>query len=156
MARIAQLRGVMPALDESDITRERLALEEAIRKVEAESARLFVEASRRMSAEKLRQARQSAAQPLVEADFITELEQLLSKFRSQSADPVADNQRRTAEAWRNLTGRLNQEDHGAKIELTEEGVFRFSLQLEPRPTAMLRLIRRHKSFRPKFSAKHMT
>ena len=90
MARIAQLRGVMPALDESDITRERLALEEAIRKVEAESARLFVEASRRMSAEKLRQARQSAAQPLVEADFITELEQLLSKFRSQSADPVAD------------------------------------------------------------------
>ena len=46
----AQLRGVTPALDESDITRERLALEESIRKVEAESARQFVEASRRMSA----------------------------------------------------------------------------------------------------------
>jgi hypothetical protein len=38
-ALVAQLRGVDPALNESDITRERLALEEAIRKVEAESAR---------------------------------------------------------------------------------------------------------------------
>src|SRR5206468_9925120 len=38
-ALVAQLRGVTPALSESDITRERLALEEAIRKVEAESAR---------------------------------------------------------------------------------------------------------------------
>ncbi len=38
-ALVAQLRGVSPALNESDITRERLALEEAIRKVEAEAAR---------------------------------------------------------------------------------------------------------------------
>ncbi len=38
-ALIAQLRGVQPALSESEITKERLALEEAIRKVEAESAR---------------------------------------------------------------------------------------------------------------------
>jgi hypothetical protein len=38
-ALVAQLRGVEPALNESEITRERLALEEAIRKVEAESAR---------------------------------------------------------------------------------------------------------------------
>ena len=38
-ALVAQLRGVTPALDESEITRERLALEEAIRKVEAEAAR---------------------------------------------------------------------------------------------------------------------
>src|SRR6188474_1863735 len=38
-ALVSQLRGVQPALDESEITRERLALEEAIRKVEAESAR---------------------------------------------------------------------------------------------------------------------
>ena len=38
-ALVAQLRGVVPALDESEITRERLALEEAIRKVEAESGR---------------------------------------------------------------------------------------------------------------------
>src|SRR5690349_703995 len=38
-ALVAQLRGVTPALSESDITRERLALEEAIRKVEAEQLR---------------------------------------------------------------------------------------------------------------------
>lgn len=38
-ALVAQLRGVQPALDESEITRERLALEEAIRKVEADAAR---------------------------------------------------------------------------------------------------------------------
>src|SRR6202049_171562 len=38
-ALVAQLRGVTPALNESDITRERLALEEAIRKVETEAAR---------------------------------------------------------------------------------------------------------------------
>jgi hypothetical protein len=45
-ALLAQLRGVTPALNESDITRERLALEEAIRKVEAESARQFVDSAR--------------------------------------------------------------------------------------------------------------
>ena len=38
-ALVTQLRGVQPALSESEITRERLALEEAIRKVEAEAAR---------------------------------------------------------------------------------------------------------------------
>jgi hypothetical protein len=38
-ALVTQLRSVVPALSESDITRERLSLEEAIRKVEAEAAR---------------------------------------------------------------------------------------------------------------------
>jgi hypothetical protein len=38
-ALVAQLRGVVPALSESEITKERLALEEAIRRVEAEAAR---------------------------------------------------------------------------------------------------------------------
>src|SRR3974377_1971526 len=38
-ALIAQLRGADPPLDESQITRERLALEEAIRRVEAETAK---------------------------------------------------------------------------------------------------------------------
>ncbi len=38
-ALVAQLRSVEPALAESDITRERLALEESIRKVEAEAAK---------------------------------------------------------------------------------------------------------------------
>src|SRR5437016_1185301 len=37
-ALVAQLRGLEPPLTESEITRERLALEESIRKVEAEAA----------------------------------------------------------------------------------------------------------------------
>lgn len=40
-ALVAQLRGLDPPLTESEITRERLSLEEAIRRVEAESARRF-------------------------------------------------------------------------------------------------------------------
>src|SRR5215218_5219758 len=38
-ALVAQLRSVNPPLSENDVTRERLALEESIRKVEAEAAR---------------------------------------------------------------------------------------------------------------------
>ena len=38
-ALVSQLRSIEPALSEADITRERLALEDAIRKVEAESVR---------------------------------------------------------------------------------------------------------------------
>src|SRR5207244_7314896 len=53
-ALLAQLRGVTPALNESDITRERLALEESVRKVEAEAARQFVEPSRQPPAPKIR------------------------------------------------------------------------------------------------------
>jgi hypothetical protein len=40
-ALVAQLRGLDPPLTEAEITRERLSLEEAIRRVEAESARRF-------------------------------------------------------------------------------------------------------------------
>jgi hypothetical protein len=46
VALVQQLRGVVPALEESEITRERLSLEEAIRKVEAEAARQAREAVR--------------------------------------------------------------------------------------------------------------
>ena len=46
IALVAQLRSVTPALEESEITRERLALEEAIRKVEAEAARQAREGGR--------------------------------------------------------------------------------------------------------------
>src|SRR5262245_43612739 len=53
-ALLTQLRGVTPPLSESDITRERLALEESIRKVEAESARQFVEATRQALPPRLR------------------------------------------------------------------------------------------------------
>src|SRR6185295_9200812 len=54
-ALVAQLRSVTPALNESDVTRERLALEEAIRKVEAESARKnWIEPTRAEVAAKVR------------------------------------------------------------------------------------------------------
>ena len=45
-ALIAQLRSVQPPLSESEITRERLSLEEAIRKVEAEAAQRARDSSR--------------------------------------------------------------------------------------------------------------
>src|SRR5438105_4065815 len=69
-ALLAQLRGVTPALNESDITRERLALEESIRKVEAEAARQFTEPSRQAPPPKVRptelratEARQAEPRP---------------------------------------------------------------------------------------------
>jgi hypothetical protein len=67
-ALVAQLRGVVPALDESEITRERLALEEAIRRVEAESARHAREtprttAPRRDSGRREEPQRSAAASP---------------------------------------------------------------------------------------------
>jgi hypothetical protein len=52
-ALLAQLRGVEPALSEPDITRERLALEEAIRKVEGEVAFQRVDVARRLRGEPL-------------------------------------------------------------------------------------------------------
>src|SRR5215468_3049192 len=49
-ALIAQLRSVQPPLSESEITRERLALEEAVRKVESEAAQRARDAARPPSA----------------------------------------------------------------------------------------------------------
>src|SRR5262245_22088350 len=62
-ALLAQLRGITPPLNESDITRERLALEESIRKVEAEAARKFAEPPRQPQAPKIRPAEQRAREP---------------------------------------------------------------------------------------------
>ena len=60
VALVAQLRGVVPALEESEITRERLALEEAIRKVEAEAARQARESARPNVIKRAEAARQEA------------------------------------------------------------------------------------------------
>src|SRR6516162_6221528 len=65
-ALLAQLRGLTPALDESDITRERLALEESIRKVEAESARKFAETTRAPAAPKVRPGEPQPAEQAIE------------------------------------------------------------------------------------------
>jgi hypothetical protein len=53
-ALLGQLRGVTPPLPEADITRERLALEESIRKVEAEAARQFDQSRSQAAAPKAR------------------------------------------------------------------------------------------------------
>src|SRR3979411_2045171 len=49
-ALIAQLRSVQPPLSESEITRERLSLEEAVRKVESEAAQRARAATRSWAA----------------------------------------------------------------------------------------------------------
>ncbi len=68
-ALLAQLRGVEPALSEPDITRERLALEEAIRKVEAEVAfQRNPEAARRQRVEPLSARPESALRSEPPAD----------------------------------------------------------------------------------------
>jgi hypothetical protein len=61
-ALVEQLRSVTPALSESDITRERLALEEAIRKVEAEAVRqMRTEPAERRSARVAQEEANNAA-----------------------------------------------------------------------------------------------
>src|SRR5215467_4030171 len=63
-ALLSQLRGVEPALSEPDITRERLALEEAIRKVEGEVAFQRVETVRRSRGEPAAETPQDDAEAL--------------------------------------------------------------------------------------------
>jgi hypothetical protein len=62
-ALVAQLRSNQPALSEADITKERLALEEAIRRVEAEAARKSRNESRGEQRTDPRAAAASAAAP---------------------------------------------------------------------------------------------
>jgi hypothetical protein len=63
-ALVAQLRGVEPALSESEITKERLALEEAIRKVESDAARKALSEPRSQSRPEPKfELRQSATPP---------------------------------------------------------------------------------------------
>jgi hypothetical protein len=73
-ALVAQLRGVVPALEESEITRERLALEEAIRKVEAESAR---------------HARETARPTFIKRAEVPRREEPQSRAAEQPARPAA-------------------------------------------------------------------
>jgi hypothetical protein len=84
-ALLAQLRGVTPPLNESDITRERLALEESIRKVEAESARQFVEASR--------QSRVAKARPIEPRSTFSRQSDAPPSARTGATEPVAPPQR---------------------------------------------------------------
>jgi hypothetical protein len=83
-ALIAQLRGAEPALLESEITRERLSLEEAVRKVEAEATQR-ARAARTPSVMPWRRARESdSADPVPATDPLAELAQLIGR-----TDPFA-------------------------------------------------------------------
>src|SRR5712671_2689547 len=62
-ALIQQLRSVQPPLSESEITRERLSLEEAVRKVESEAAQRAGDASRRATAARSGEANPAASAP---------------------------------------------------------------------------------------------
>jgi hypothetical protein len=62
-ALIAQLRSVQPPLSESEITRERLSLEEAVRKVESEAAQRARDASRPGGAPRASDALRRAGAP---------------------------------------------------------------------------------------------
>src|SRR5215469_11418366 len=83
-ALLAQLRGVEPALSEPDITRERLALEEAIRKVEAEAAR-------RSRGEPLATRSRPDQDPRTEAhaDRSEELPNTLPRYELRASRPTA-------------------------------------------------------------------
>jgi hypothetical protein len=63
-ALIAQLRGVQPPLSESEITRERLSLEEAVRKVESEAAQRARDATRAGSAIRAGDSLRAGARPI--------------------------------------------------------------------------------------------
>ncbi len=79
-ALVTQLRGVEPALSESDITKERLGLEEAIRRVEAEAARKALSEPRMPRPEPRAERRPLAATA----------RSMLAKARSADPEPAPD------------------------------------------------------------------
>jgi hypothetical protein len=96
-ALIAQLRGVQPPLSESDITRERLTLEEAIRKVEQEAAARSRAAAR---GETLRGGRGDmlrSTQPSINPDAPAQAERDRRNERTERSQ-VARDAARSAEA----------------------------------------------------------
>ena len=75
-ALVMQLRGVVPALDESEIRRERSALEDAIRKVERDAA-----------LEVRRASRESWPQePLSRQDFLVELQKEFARLQKEASE----------------------------------------------------------------------
>ena len=138
-ALVDQLRGRQPPMPEADIARERLALEEAVRKVELEAARrmrdavVVREAEAREAEARGAEAREAEAReaeaPEAEAREAAVARGEAGDFRN---DPlpifklVDAEQVQAVETWRNLNTRLDQEQHGARIELSDDGLFSFS------------------------------
>jgi hypothetical protein len=94
-ALLNQLRGVEPALSETEITRERLALEEAIRKVEAESARRS--RAERPDAKTVQRDERPPAQPPRSETIDTRASEPSEAARSETA-PQPEPIRRTGRA----------------------------------------------------------
>jgi hypothetical protein len=88
-ALIAQLRGVQPILSDSEITRERLALEEAVRKVEAEAA------------QRARDRRTLNPRQLAERQAQTKRQREAEEETSRLKRALEDAQRRVQEAEEN-------------------------------------------------------
>ncbi|MCW5694658.1 MAG: hypothetical protein KIT48_20050 [Pseudolabrys sp.] len=86
-ALVNQLRGVDPPLDEADITRERLGLEDAIRRLEAEAAKKAEEAAGQESAEAGQESGDEAAEVAAPDDTSPTLrDQALRNFRDTMAE----------------------------------------------------------------------
>jgi hypothetical protein len=95
----AQLRSVLPSLSESEITRERLSLEEAVRKVEAEAAQ---------------RARDMARRPPTEDTFRTRA--ALEENRRQALDANAKREAQAEQARREEEERLEGERQRRLLE----------------------------------------
>ena len=95
-ALIAQLRGVQPPLSESDITRERLTLEEAIRKVEQESAQRSRAAARGETRGGGRGDLLRSTQPSINPDAPAQAERDRRNERTRAAREIARARRRRA------------------------------------------------------------
>ncbi|HTS40630.1 MAG TPA: hypothetical protein VMH84_08845 [Xanthobacteraceae bacterium] len=94
-ALVVQLRGTVPPLDESEITRERLALEEAIRRVEVESARRARDMPRpdpmvaKRAAEAARREQAEIAARRAEAEQAARREEAAKLARREEAERAA-------------------------------------------------------------------
>src|SRR5260370_32666859 len=129
-ALLGQLRGLTPALNESDITRERLALEESIRKVEAESARKFVEPARQPPAARVRP---------IEPRHAEDVEEHSAPPRRYVNPPAQPSQESRREAGRQDVARqdLGRQDVGrqdvGRQDVARQDLARQDLARRPRP-----------------------
>lgn len=121
-ALIAQLRSVQPPLSESAITRERLSLEEAVRKVESEAAQRAREAARGTKPPRNVFQRSEARSAEEDLEITRRLEQSLEAARA--AQQKVDEQRREDERHRQhlleeQIARAEQERHRTEAEAQE-------------------------------------
>ena len=125
-ALVTQLRGVEPALSDADITRERLALEEAIRKVEAEATRRARQVTQEMP--------RANAVPLPRADKPP------SSAPPQPQPPVRNEDTGRPPDWNQLRRELDGIASAAQSE-SVEAPRRETDQPEPEPTPPVRRLK---------------